>query len=88
MRDIFGNEIQLKEIKLTLFADERKNVKNRWDYLCLFNVPSDRISDALDKLDKSRIVDKWHGGKKERYNRELKFSGISKISWRWENERN
>ena len=75
IRDIWGNKIQPKEIKLFLFADERKRVKvrgrdERWDYLCLLVIPSNKIDAAIEIL-------KHHRGEVE-YFEELRFREINK----------
>ena len=80
MTDIFGNDVQPKEIELTLFADERKNINNRWDYLCLLIIPTNKIKEAFDIIESCRLVDKWPQKEKGKimYEGELKFSEINK----------
>jgi len=74
--DLFGNPITLREtikprgIEIYIFADERKKVGNRWDYIAILVVPAEKISEALRILTKHR--------EEVGYYRELKFSQIKK----------
>jgi len=70
MRDIFGNPILPKEVELYIFADERKKVNNRWDYIAILIIPADKISEALEILDRHR--------RETRYNKEIKFTNVNK----------
>jgi hypothetical protein len=68
--DIFGNPIPPKEIEIYIFADERKKVNNRWDYIATLIIPSNKISKAAEILKGHR--------QKIGYDKEIKFSNINK----------
>lgn len=70
MRDIFGNPVLPKEVELYIFADERKKVDNRWDYIAILIIPADKISEALEILNEHR--------REIRYNGEVKFANVNK----------
>jgi len=57
-------------LHLTVFADERKNIENKWDYIAILIVPTSEIINILDEIRQSRD--------KANYYREMKFSELNK----------
>jgi len=70
MKDIFGNSISPTNIELYIFADERKKINNRWDYIAILIIPTYKIGDALSILEKHR--------KEIGYYEEIKFSKVNR----------
>lgn len=68
--NIFGDSLETNLIHLTIFADERKNINNQWNYICMLIVPTEKIEASLEALNKER--------ERISYNFELKFSGLNK----------
>lgn len=59
-----------EEIGLYIFADERKNINDRWDYIAILIVPGSNVEKALKILNKHR--------NEVGYYNELKFGKINK----------
>jgi len=57
-------------MKIFVFADERKNVIARWDYICLLIIPSDKFKSLFNELIKAR--------QEAQYDYELSFSKLNK----------
>jgi len=57
-------------MKIFVFADERKNVIARWDYICLLIIPSDKFKSLFNDLIKAR--------QEAQYDYELSFSKLNK----------
>ena len=69
-KNLFGEKIRPKEIEIFIFADEKKNVSERWDYIAILIIPFEKIDNALEILNAHR--------QEINYYYELKFSNISK----------
>ena len=70
MNDIFGNRRNISCENITIFADERKNINNRWNYMGLVFIPTYNIQNAFNLLNKHR--------KAISYFNALKFSDLNK----------
>lgn len=68
-RDIWGNEMPLKEITVNVYHDERE-VTNEWLYHSFLFVPIQNEEDVFNLLNKAR--------RKSRWEKELHFSGLEK----------
>ncbi len=80
MKDLFGVDVPLKEVSLSVYCDERiidmKTHPNRenWTYIALLLIPAHEKSGVLDTLNRHRE------NKDIRYFGELKFSKLRKGS--------
>jgi hypothetical protein len=67
----FGNKTTTKDLSITVYADERKKLDERWDYMCLFFFPTDKIEEFCKLLAFARE-------KANNYSGEMKFAAINK----------
>ena len=78
MKDLFGADIQGKEISLSIYCDERiidsqkHPNKENWIYIALLMVPDSKKSEVLDILYKHREINEYY--------RELKFHKLTSHS--------
>lgn len=59
-----------KDVEISVYADERKNINNRWNYMCLVFFPTKHINEIHDMLTTIRRSHDFDG--------EMKFSTLNK----------
>jgi len=69
-KNLFGDRVLPETIELFIFADEKKKVNNRWDYIGMVLIPADKMDEALKLLNRAR--------EKVKYYNSLKFAKINK----------
>jgi hypothetical protein len=66
MNTLFG--FNSSKINITIFSDERKNLNNQWDYICLLIIPTNKINVVLNIIKNYRNNNNYH--------HELKFAKL------------
>jgi hypothetical protein len=80
MKDLFGADIQPKELSISIYCDERKiapqehSNKENWIYIALLVIPDSKKSEVLD------ILNRYRNRNDIKYYNELKFHNLRKPS--------